>query len=297
MRKIKPIMLSLCYKVNWRIMGKHSKSNTFKTPNRKKVIATGAITLGLLMSQTSAYAATDQAPQQDSIQRVAEKAQIYSEAQANIVAPSVTASKDATVSFEKPAIKTARSQASIDAEAKAKADEAAKVEAEKQAVIDAENAKVAAAQAVKVQEAQVAQAAQARTTNTGAAAYGAPASTAPASANASSVPVSGKRAAILAAARAQIGVAQDCTMLVTNSLKAVGINFHDWPAGYLTLGPVTTNPQPGDLIYYANGGSGMAHIAVVSDKPGMAIHGGFNGNSTVEFSANVGSGPVYISMG
>lgn len=85
-------------------------------------------------------------------------------------------------------------------------------------------------------------------------------------------------------------------MLVTNSLKAVGINFHDWPAGYLSLGPVTTNPQPGDLIYYANGGSGMAHIAVYSGN-GKAIHGGFNGNSTVEFSANVGSGPVYISMG
>lgn len=277
-------------------MGKHSKPNTFKTLNRKKVIATGVVTLGLMVSQTSAYAATDQAPKQESIQRVVEKAQLYSEAQANIATPSVTASKTATVSFEKPAVVTARSQASIDAEAKAKADEAAKVEAEKQAAIDAENAKVAAAQAVKVQETQVAQAAQAKNlVNTGAAAYGAQASTA--SANASSVPVSGKRAAILAAARAQIGVAQDCTMLVTNSLKAVGINFHDWPAGYLSLGPVTTNPQPGDLIYYAQGSpGGPAHVAVFSGN-GKAIHGGFNGNSTVEFSVNVGSGPVYISMG
>lgn len=274
-------------------MGKHSKSNTFKTLNRKKVIATGVVTLGLMVSQTSAYAATDQAPQQESIQRVVEKAQIYSEAQANIATPSVTASKTATVSFEKPAVVTARSQASIDAEAKAKADEAARVEAEKQAAIDAENAKVAAAQAVKVQEAQVAQAAQAKTTATAAAAYGAQAT----AATASNVPVSGKRAAILAAARAQLGVAQDCTMLVTNSLKAVGINFHDWPAGYLTLGPVTTNPQPGDLIYYASGSpGGPAHVAVYSGN-GKAIHGGFNGNSTVEFSVNVGSGPVYISMG
>jgi cell wall-associated NlpC family hydrolase len=88
-------------------------------------------------------------------------------------------------------------------------------------------------------------------------------------------------------------------MLVTNSLKAVGINFHDWPAGYLSLGTVVSaaDAQPGDLLYYVNGsGPGsMAHIAVYSGN-GMAVHGGFNGNSTVEFSANVGSGPVYIRV-
>jgi hypothetical protein len=87
-------------------------------------------------------------------------------------------------------------------------------------------------------------------------------------------------------------------MLVTNSLKAVGINFHDWPAGYLSLGTVVSaaDAQPGDLIYYVNGGSGMAHIAIKSEGVDRAIHGGFNGNSTVEFSANVGSGPIYIRV-
>ena len=108
---------------------------------------------------------------------------------------------------------------------------------------------------------------------------------------------SGKGAAILSAAYAQLGVMQDCTMLVTNSLAAVGIHFHDWPAGYLSLGHTVSaaEAQPGDLIYYADGGSGMAHIAVYAGN-GQAVHGGYNGNQTVVFSANVGSGPVFIRV-
>lgn len=108
---------------------------------------------------------------------------------------------------------------------------------------------------------------------------------------------SGKGAAILSAAYAQLGVSQDCTMLVTNSLAAVGINFHDWPAGYLSLGRTVSaaEAQPGDLIYYADGGAGVAHIAVYAGN-GQAVHGGYNGNQTVVFSANVGSGPVFIRV-
>ena len=118
---------------------------------------------------------------------------------------------------------------------------------------------------------------------------------APAAAPAASA--SGKGAAILSAAYAQLGVTQDCTMLVTNSLAAVGINFHDWPAGYLSLGRTVSaaEAQPGDLIYYADGGAGMAHIAVYAGN-GQAVHGGYNGNQTVVFSATVGSGPVFIRV-
>ncbi|MDQ0675899.1 MULTISPECIES: NlpC/P60 family protein [Micrococcaceae] len=118
---------------------------------------------------------------------------------------------------------------------------------------------------------------------------------APAAAPAASA--SGKGAAILSAAYAQLGVMQDCTMLVTNSLAAVGINFHDWPAGYLSLGRTVSaaEAQAGDLIYYADGGAGMAHIAVYAGN-GQAVHGGYNGNQTVVFSANVGSGPVFIRV-
>jgi cell wall-associated NlpC family hydrolase len=86
-------------------------------------------------------------------------------------------------------------------------------------------------------------------------------------------------------------------MLVTRSLAAVGINFHDWPIGYFSLGSQISAQEaaPGDLIYYANGGSGLAHIAIYAGN-GRAIHGGFNGNQTVEFTANVGSGPVFIRL-
>ena len=108
---------------------------------------------------------------------------------------------------------------------------------------------------------------------------------------------SNKGAAIYQAAMAQLGRIQDCTMLVTNSLKAVGINFHDWPAGYMSLGTVVpaSQAQPGDLVYYANGGLGFAHIAVYAGN-GQAIHGGWNGNQTVLNSVNVGSGPVFIRV-
>ena len=108
---------------------------------------------------------------------------------------------------------------------------------------------------------------------------------------------SNKGAAIYQAALAQLGRYQDCTMLVTNALKAVGINFHDWPAGYMSLGTVVpaSQAQPGDLVYYANGGLGAAHIAVYAGN-GQAVHGGWLGNQTVLNSANIGSGAVYIRV-
>ncbi|MEO8222299.1 MAG: NlpC/P60 family protein [Specibacter sp.] len=109
---------------------------------------------------------------------------------------------------------------------------------------------------------------------------------------------SGIGATIASAALAQLGVAQDCTALASNSLAAAGINFHDWPAGYLSLGRTVSagEAQPGDLIYYADGGMGMAHIAVYIGN-GQAVHGGWDGGTTAVFSVNVGSGPVYIAMG
>ena len=109
---------------------------------------------------------------------------------------------------------------------------------------------------------------------------------------------SGKGAAIAAAAYAQLGVSQDCTMLATNSLAAVGINYHGWPAGYLSLGRTVSaaEAKPGDLAYYQNGGMGLAHIAVYVGN-GQAVHGGWNGGTTALFSVNVGSGPVFIRVG
>ena len=120
---------------------------------------------------------------------------------------------------------------------------------------------------------------------------------APAAAATTQAASSNKGAAIYQAALAQLGRYQDCTMLVTNALKAVGINFHDWPAGYMSLGTVVpaSQAQPGDLVYYANGGLGAAHIAVYAGN-GQAVHGGWLGNQTALNSANVGSGAVYIRV-
>ena len=120
---------------------------------------------------------------------------------------------------------------------------------------------------------------------------------APASVATTQAASSNKGATIYQAALAQLGRYQDCTMLVTNALKAVGINFHDWPAGYMSLGTVVpaSQAQPGDLIYYANGGLGMAHIAVYAGN-GQAVHGGWLGNQTVLNSANVAGGAVYIRV-
>lgn len=82
-----------------------------------------------------------------------------------------------------------------------------------------------------------------------------------------------------ALAQASVNRQQDCTMLATNALASVGISFHGWPADYASLGRWVSGSevQPGDLAIY-NG-----HIAVVSGK-GTAVHGGFNGSNTVNYS-------------
>lgn len=79
---------------------------------------------------------------------------------------------------------------------------------------------------------------------------------------------------IASAALAQVGAYQDCTMLVTNALRAVGINFHGAPESYLSLGKVTNNPVPGDIIVYSG------HVALYIGN-GKAVHGGWLGNQTV----------------
>jgi cell wall-associated NlpC family hydrolase len=108
---------------------------------------------------------------------------------------------------------------------------------------------------------------------------------------------SGKGATISSAAMGQLGVGQDCTALVTNALRAAGINHHGWPASYLSLGTQVSagQAQPGDLVYYADGGMGAAHIGVYIGG-GKAVHGGWNGGTTVIDSVNVGSGPVFVRV-
>lgn len=84
---------------------------------------------------------------------------------------------------------------------------------------------------------------------------------------------------LLAAARSQLGWGQDCTALVQNSLRMVGIAVGDVaPMGFAAYG-IRIDPsqaQPGDIMM--RGG----HVAIYAGN-GVAIHGGFNG-STVETS-------------
>lgn len=123
-----------------------------------------------------------------------------------------------------------------------------------------------------------------------------PAAAAPAPAPAT--PSGSRGAGIAAAALSQIGVAQDCTALVERSLRAVGVVGvgDESPASLLRFAsPVFGTPQVGDLIFYANGGTGFAHIAVYIGN-GQAVHGGWNGYTTAIAPANVGSGPVYYRV-
>ena len=78
---------------------------------------------------------------------------------------------------------------------------------------------------------------------------------------------------------AQIGVNQDCTMLVTNALKAVGINFHGAPYEYASLGEWTDTPVPGDICIYSG------HVALYVGN-GQAVHGGWNGYTTILYSVS-----------
>ncbi|MBO1900655.1 C40 family peptidase [Leucobacter weissii] len=99
---------------------------------------------------------------------------------------------------------------------------------------------------------------------------------------------------IVDAARAQLGVFQDCTALVEKSLRAVGI-----PAGdlgtqvheYTALGgTVVTSGSyaPGDILIWAG-----RHVAVYIGN-GQAVHGGFGGNQTVIASAFIDGQPSAV---
>ena len=110
---------------------------------------------------------------------------------------------------------------------------------------------------------------------------------------------SGVGSIIASAALAQLGVVQDCTALVRNALSAAGISWVGWPGDYLNKGRLVSQgeAQPGDLIYYADGGVGLAHIAVYIGN-GQAVHGGYMGNTQIAGASIPGaSAPVFIAVG
>ena len=89
---------------------------------------------------------------------------------------------------------------------------------------------------------------------------------------------------LVAAALAQVGINQDCTDLVQNSLAAIGmtvsrlkggpdLGVHSFPA----FGREVTNGAyaPGDILVWGN-----QHAAIYIGN-GKAVHGGYGGNHTV----------------
>ena len=107
---------------------------------------------------------------------------------------------------------------------------------------------------------------------------------------------SGAASALVASAYGQIGISQDCTAMVEKALRAAGKSVGDLaPAQFLSYGTQVSTPQPGDLLYYSDGGAGVAHIAIYVGN-GQAVHGGWTGYTTALASANVGSGYVAIRV-
>lgn len=192
------------------------------------------------------------------------------------------------------------------AEEAKKAEEAAQLKAEEEAkAAEAKAAEEKAAEEAKVAEVAAAPAEAAapaaQHTFTTASNASAPAIKIESSHPATPKNISGQRQAVVSAALAYAAQnAQfDCTLLATNSIKAAGVNFHGWPADYMSLGHVVSaaEAQPGDLIYYASNGFGQSHIAVYIGN-GQAVHGGWEGMGTRVFSANLptASAPIFISM-
>ena len=216
-------------------------------------------------------------------------------AQTRVAAPAAQTKAAAPAAQTKAAAPVAQTKAAAPAvQTKAVATTAPKTETKAAAQTPAPAAQTKAATPAPKAETKAATQTPAPAAQTKAATPAPAAQTKPA---ATTTPSGSKNAAIYQAALAQVGRYQDCTMLVTNALKSVGINYHDWPAGYMKLGTQVSasQAQAGDLVYYANGGTGLAHIAVYAGN-GQAVHGGWLGNQTVVNTANVGSGPVYIRV-
>ena len=216
-------------------------------------------------------------------------------AQTRVAAPAAQTKVAAPAAQTKVAAPAAQTKAAAPAaQTKAAATTAPKAETKAAAQTPAPAAQTKAATPAPKAETKAAAQTPAPVAQTKAATPAPAAQTKPA---ATTTPSGSKNAAIYQAALAQVGRYQDCTMLVTNALKSVGINYHDWPAGYMKLGTQVSasQAQAGDLVYYANGGTGLAHIAVYAGN-GQAVHGGWLGNQTVVNTANVGSGPVYIRV-
>ncbi len=102
-----------------------------------------------------------------------------------------------------------------------------------------------------------------------------------------SVPAGPTGARLLAAARAQLGIRQDCTDMVQNALAALGYTTRRDEGGldhgvpdFLRYGVVvpSSEAQPGDIMIEPG-----FHVAIYAGN-NTAVHGGYSGGNTVENS-------------
>lgn len=156
------------------------------------------------------------------------------------------------------------------------------LQAEMQAQAEAAAAEQAAAEEAAAQESAASQSGTTSSTTTSTA-----------------VSVGAGGSAIASAALAQIGEIQTCTQLVADSLAAVGIPYAGM-GNLFNLGPTIAGSAatPGDIVYYSNGGFGIAHVAVYIGN-GQAVHGGWSGNQTVVSGVSIpgATAPVFIDVG
>lgn len=103
---------------------------------------------------------------------------------------------------------------------------------------------------------------------------------------------------VAAAAVQDFGVEQECTELVSTALAAADIPYSGM-GNLFNLGPTVAEADAtaGDVVYYADGGHGAAHVAIYLGDS-TAMHGGWEGGSTVIAGIDIdGSEPVYIHLG
>lgn len=166
------------------------------------------------------------------------------------------------------------------------AEELAVIRAELEAAAAAELEAAAAAE----QEERTAAAGAARIAEGG----GSSPSTTPVPAGA---PAGASGSAIASAALAQVGVSQDCVQLVRKSIAVAGLPYTGM-SSLFNLGPriPLSQASAGDVIYYADGGTGRAHIGIYIGG-GRAVHGGWSGYNTVVAGVDIGgSAPVFIDI-
>ncbi|WP_347754334.1 NlpC/P60 family protein [Agrococcus sp. ProA11] len=160
----------------------------------------------------------------------------------------------------------------------------------------------AAAAEIEAQEQAQAEEAAAANASSGTAGVGsssgASSSAAPAAPAAPAAASAGASGSVIAnAALSQVGVSQDCVAMVRKAIAAAGLPYSGM-GSLFNLGPTIpmSAASPGDVIYYADGGVGRAHIGIYIGG-GRAVHGGWSGYNTVVAGVDIGgSAPVFIDI-